>query len=81
MLTLGIESASDQCGCALASEDGVLAETRLAHQARQVKRGDAPDNYLELAELSDFERSHLRNAFVVVKSLQSAVGHGKGAIG
>ena len=25
--------------------------------------------------------SHLRNAFVVVKSLQSAVGHGKGAIG
>ncbi|MBA85770.1 MAG: histidine kinase [Rhodobacteraceae bacterium] len=59
----------------------LIAETRLAHQARQVKRGTAPDNYLELAELSDFERSHLRNAFVVVKSLQSAVGHGKGAIG
>lgn len=59
----------------------LIAETRLAHQARQVKRGEAPDNYLELAELSDFERSHLRNAFVVVKSLQSAVGHGKGAVG
>ncbi|WP_319823427.1 DUF294 nucleotidyltransferase-like domain-containing protein [Thalassovita sp.] len=59
----------------------LIAETRLAHQAEQVKRGDAPDNYMELAELSDFERSHLRNAFVVVKTLQSAVGHGKGAIG
>ncbi|MDF1801481.1 DUF294 nucleotidyltransferase-like domain-containing protein [Thalassovita sp.] len=59
----------------------LIAETRLLHQARQIKRGEAPDNYMELAELSDFERSHLRNAFVVVKSLQSAVGHGKGAVG
>ncbi|MEZ5675756.1 MAG: DUF294 nucleotidyltransferase-like domain-containing protein [Thalassovita sp.] len=59
----------------------LIAETRLAHQAQQVKRGTAPDNYMELAELSDLERSHLRNAFVVVKTLQSAVGHGKGAVG
>jgi CBS domain-containing protein len=59
----------------------LIAETRLLHQSRQIKRGDAPDNYMELAELSDFERSHLRNAFVVVKSLQSAAGHGKGAVG
>lgn len=59
----------------------LIAETRLLHQSRQIKRDDAPDNYMELAELSDFERSHLRNAFVVVKSLQSAAGHGKGAIG
>ena len=59
----------------------LIAETRLLHQSRQVKRGEAPDNYLELTELSDFERSHLRNAFVVVKSLQSAVGHGKGVVG
>lgn len=59
----------------------LIAETRLLHQSRQIKRGEAPDNYMELAELSDFERSHLRNAFVVVKSLQSAVGHGKGAVG
>jgi CBS domain-containing protein len=59
----------------------LIAETRLLHQSRQIKRGEAPDNYMELAELSDFERSHLRNAFVVVKSLQSAAGHGKGAVG
>ncbi len=59
----------------------LIAETRLEHQARQVKSGGRPDNYLAPSSLSDFERSHLRDAFVVVKSLQSALGHGKGALG
>ena len=59
----------------------LIAESRLEHQAAQVKAGQAPDNYLAPADLSDFERSHLRDAFVVVKSLQSAVGHGKGMLG
>lgn len=59
----------------------LIAETRLDHQARQIKAGGAPNNYLAPADLSDFERSHLRDAFVVVKSLQSAVGHGKGMLG
>ena len=58
----------------------LIAETRLEQQARQIKSGNAPDNYLAPADLSDFERSHLRDAFVVVKSLQSAVGHGKGML-
>ncbi len=59
----------------------LIAETRLEHQVRLVKSGDAPDNYLPPTELSDFERSHLRDAFVVVKTMQSAVGHGKGMLG
>ncbi|MBN9890458.1 putative nucleotidyltransferase substrate binding domain-containing protein [Salipiger abyssi] len=59
----------------------LIAETRLEHQAAQVKRGAAPDNYLAPADLSDFERSHLRDAFVVIKSLQSALGHGRGMLG
>ena len=37
MLILGIESASDQCGCALANEDGVIAETRLALPRRHAE--------------------------------------------
>lgn len=56
----------------------LIAETRLLHQANLVKDGKAPDNYLLPAELSDFERSHLRDAFVVVKTMQSAIGHGRG---
>ncbi len=59
----------------------LIAETRLEHQVQLVKSGNAPDNYLPPAELSDFERSHLRDAFVVVKTMQSAVGHGKGMLG
>lgn len=58
----------------------LIAESRLAHQARQIQRGHQPDNYMGPSELSDLERSHLRNAFVVIKSLQSAVGHGRGAV-
>jgi CBS domain-containing protein len=59
----------------------LIAETRLEHQTRLVKSGDDPDNYLPPSSLSDFERSHLRDAFVVVKTMQSAVGHGKGMLG
>ena len=37
MLVLGIESASDQCGCALASDGGVVAEARLALPRRHAE--------------------------------------------
>ncbi|WP_424942652.1 DUF294 nucleotidyltransferase-like domain-containing protein [Aliiroseovarius crassostreae] len=59
----------------------LIADTRLAHQAAQIRQGQAPDNFLTPSDLSDFERSHLRDAFVVVKSLQSAIGHGRGMLG
>ena len=59
----------------------LIAETRLEHQAAQVKAAQEPDNFLPPSDLSDFERSHLRDAFVVVKTMQSAVGHGKGMLG
>lgn len=58
----------------------LIAETRLLHQADLVKHGSAPDNFLQPSNLSDFERSHLRDAFVVVKTMQSAVGHGRGML-
>ena len=37
MLVLGIESASDQCGCALVGESGVIAEARLALPRRHAE--------------------------------------------
>ena len=58
----------------------LIAETRLEHQAAQVRAGEKPDNYLSPSDLSDFERSHLRDAFVVIRSMQSAVGHGRGML-
>ena len=71
----GLVSASG--GQDLLDAYDVIAETRLQHQAARIKAGEAPDNFLAPSTLSDFERAHLRNAFVVVKSLQSALGHAR----
>jgi CBS domain-containing protein len=58
----------------------LIAESRLQHQARQVRAGQPPDNFMSPSSLSDFERSHLRDAFVVVRTMQSAAGSGRGAV-
>ena len=53
----------------------LIAELRLRNQAAQVKAGGKPDNYLGPYDLGDFERSHLRDAFVVVRTMQSALSN------
>lgn len=55
----------------------LIAQTRLEHQMKQVRRGEAPDNFMAPTTLGDFERSHLRNAFVVVRTMQSAAAQGR----
>jgi CBS domain-containing protein len=59
----------------------MIAQTRLAHQAEQIKAGETPDNFMSPGDLSDFERSHLRDAFVVIKTMQNAAGSGRGILG
>ena len=59
----------------------LVAQTRLEHQARRIRDGKAPDNFLPPQTLSDFERSHLRDAFVVIKTMQSAMMQGRGILG
>ncbi len=78
-MAAGVLSSSG--GADLLDAYDLIAVTRLEHQAAQIKAGEKPGNYLDPSQLSDFERSHLRDAFVVVKTMQSAVGAGKGAIG
>lgn len=58
----------------------LIAMLRLQNQADMVRYGREPSNYLAPADLSDFERNHLRDAFVVVRTMQSAIGHGKAAL-
>ncbi|WP_282603752.1 DUF294 nucleotidyltransferase-like domain-containing protein [Paracoccus sp. PARArs4] len=58
----------------------MIQTARLDNQAQLVSAGRKPDNYLSPADLPDFERSHLRDAFVVVRGMQSAIGHGKGIL-
>ncbi len=52
----------------------LIADLRLTHQAREVRDGQTPDNFMAPSSLSSFERSHLRDAFVVVRTMQSALG-------
>lgn len=56
----------------------LIVQTRLDHQARLIKAGSKPDNFMAPSGLSDFERAHLRDAFVVVRTMQSAVGQSRG---
>jgi len=58
----------------------LIATTRLRHQAAQVRDGLKPDNFMAPSTLSDLDRHHLRDAFVVVKTMQSALGHSRAAL-
>lgn len=53
----------------------LIADMRLRNQANQVKDGFRPDNYLAPYDYGDFERAHLRDAFVVVRTMQSALAN------
>lgn len=50
-----------------------LASMRIQHQAGQIRSGQSPDNFMDPAEISNFERTQLKDAFQVVQSLQSVL--------
>ncbi|GEO81802.1 putative nucleotidyltransferase substrate binding domain-containing protein [Pararhodospirillum oryzae] len=52
-----------------------LGFIRLRHQVRQIQDGQPVDNYVAPDSLSSFERAHLKDAFSVVKTMQSALAH------
>ena len=58
----------------------LIQTMRLQNQAHLVRAGRKPDNFLAPSDLADIERSHLRDAFVVVRTMQSALGQGKGML-
>lgn len=59
----------------------LIQTVRLDNQADLIRAGRKADNYLSPSDLPDLDRSHLRDAFVVVRGMQSALGHGKGMLG
>ncbi|MFX0544057.1 DUF294 nucleotidyltransferase-like domain-containing protein [Roseovarius sp. S1116L3] len=78
---LAAKIISESGGQDLLDAYDLVAQTRLDHQAKLIKQGNAPDNFLPPATLSGFERSHLRDAFVVIKTMQSALMQGRGVLG
>ncbi|ABK43561.1 cyclic nucleotide-binding protein [Magnetococcus marinus MC-1] len=47
---------------------------RLRHQAKLIKQGKKADNFMPPEALTQFDRSHLKDAFSVVKTMQAALG-------
>ncbi|SLN19577.1 inosine 5'-monophosphate dehydrogenase [Aquimixticola soesokkakensis] len=72
----GIEAGvlSEAGGRDLLAAYDTIATARLEHQANLVQTGQTPDNFLAPSSLAAFERSHLRDAFVIVRTMQSALG-------
>jgi len=50
-----------------------LSFVRISHQARQIKANKKADNYLPPEELSSLERRHLKDAFDIIRTYQSAM--------
>ncbi|MBM6399189.1 putative nucleotidyltransferase substrate binding domain-containing protein [Phycicoccus sonneratiae] len=51
-----------------------LGYVRLRHQSAQVRAGLPTDNFVSPADLSSFEKRHLREAFAIVRSAQQSLG-------
>ena len=56
-------------------EDALLFvnDLRIEHQARQIERGEKPDNAIAPADLSPLERDYLKDAFVVIRDSLDAL--------
>lgn len=51
-----------------------IGTLRMRHQARQLRRGEKADNFLSPDELSPLERGHLKDAFVLINTMQESLG-------
>jgi CBS domain-containing protein len=70
--------ASDAGGADLLAAYDLICAVRLRHQASQVRRGAAPDNYMAPSAASELDRTHLRDAFLVIRTMQQAAASGRG---
>lgn len=67
----GTPSLSKSSAASLISAYEFLSMLKVEHQAKQLTAGVDMDNYLEPKELSRLEREHLKDAFKVIKTMQS----------
>ena len=87
-LSAGVNALNTKDRLEAASEAGVLsrsgmadlrdalefiASVRLQHQSHQIRAGETPDNFVPPEHLSSLERRHLKDAFDVVDTMQTAM--------
>ncbi|MGI9412301.1 MAG: DUF294 nucleotidyltransferase-like domain-containing protein [Hyphomicrobiales bacterium] len=79
-LAIDEKTVSESGGRDLIDAYRLVADVRLNHQARLIREGAKPDNFMSPNALSELERNHLRDAFVVIKTMQSALAHSQSAL-
>ncbi len=50
-----------------------ISTVRLQHQAKRIRQGKDPNNFISPSELSHFDRTHLKDAFAVVRTMQATL--------
>ncbi len=51
-----------------------IGTLRMRHQARQLRNGRGADNFLSPEDLSPLERGHLKEAFLLINTMQESLG-------
>jgi len=51
-----------------------IGTLRMRHQVSQLRRGQKADNFISPDELSPLERGHLKDAFVLINTMQESLG-------
>ncbi len=72
--TAGTPALSKEGAANLVDATEFIGTLRMRHQARQLGAGKAADNYLSPDELSPLERGHLKEAFVLINTMQESLG-------
>ncbi|MCB1754769.1 MAG: cyclic nucleotide-binding/CBS domain-containing protein [Gammaproteobacteria bacterium] len=72
-LAAGTKSLSREGSANLLDAFEFIGSLRIQHQARQIRNGKKPDNYMSPKSLSRLEREHLKDAFKVIQTMQSAI--------
>ena len=70
----GLGEVSNQGAQDLRDALELISMTRLRHQSRLIQTGRPANNFIPPDELSNFERNHLKDAFEIVRTMQSALG-------
>ena len=69
----GINALSKDGAANLIDAAEFIGTLRMRHQAGQLRRGEAADNFLSPDELSPLERGHLKDAFILINTMQESL--------
>ncbi|MCB1716067.1 MAG: cyclic nucleotide-binding protein, partial [Candidatus Competibacteraceae bacterium] len=70
----GLGELSEQGAADLRDALEFISAVRLRHQVRRIRQQLPPNNFVPPDQLSHFERNHLKDAFALVRTMQSVLG-------